>query len=332
MSVRTNILIAVITMMALLVFAPSSSAANRTVEQLSYIAQDKNNERSERINALEQLTSFPSQSALIAIARGLKDNHHDIREASVKASAPYQLTHRWRLLSPLMDDLVLDVRMAVAENLVVDYAELNAVQRQQFDPLFDDWASTLILEDTQASMMALAQGYLHICDYKAARDVYGKLIERSEGGVDVWIGIAESYRLNKQDDEALSVLNDGLVAFPNEPRLLYAKSLTLVRLDEPKLAAKNMDSAAKLAETNSQYWYVNGVLQEAYDQTLALDSLKKAYEISEQPEQLYAICDFKIRHSDNKAEVCVMQLEKIAPPHVVANLRSRIEQGDVVTH
>ncbi|MFA0514403.1 tetratricopeptide repeat protein [Vibrio breoganii] len=332
MSVRTNILIAVIAMMALLVFAPSSSAANRTVEQLSYIAQDKNNERSERINALEQLTSFPSQSALIAIARGLKDNHHDIREASVKASAPYQLTHRWRLLSPLMDDLVLDVRMAVAENLVVDYAELNAVQRQQFDPLFDDWASTLILEDTQESMMALAHGYLHICDYKAARDVYGKLIERSEGGVDAWIGIAESYRLNKQDDEALTVLNDGLVAFPNEPRLLYAKSLTLVRLDEPKLAAKNMDSAAKLAETNSQYWYVNGVLQEAYDQTLALDSLKKAYEISEQPEQLYAICDFKIRHSDNKAEVCVMQLEKIAPPHVVANLRSRIEQRDVVTH
>ncbi|MEZ9511913.1 tetratricopeptide repeat protein [Vibrio breoganii] len=332
MSVRTNILIAVIAMMALLVFAPSSSAANRTVEQLSYIAQDKNNERSERINALEQLTSFPSQSALIAIARGLKDNHHDIREASVKASAPYQLTHRWRLLSPLMDDLVLDVRMAVAENLVVDYAELNAVQRQQFDPLFDDWASTLILEDTQASMMALAHGYLHICDYKAARDVYGKLIERSEGGVDAWIGIAESYRLNKQDDEALTVLNDGLVAFPNEPRLLYAKSLTLVRLDEPKLAAKSMDSAAKLAETNSQYWYINGVLQEAYDQKLALDSLKKAYEISELPEQLYAICDFKIRHSDNKAEVCVMQLEKIAPPHVVANLRSRIEQGDVVTH
>ncbi|MFA0110095.1 tetratricopeptide repeat protein [Vibrio breoganii] len=332
MSVRTNTTISTLVMIASLLFAMPTSASNQTVEQLSYIAQDKNNSRSERIDALEELAALPSQGALIAIARGLKDNHHDIREASVRASAPYQLTHRWRLLSPLMDDLVLDVRIAVAENLAVDYAEMNAVQRQQFDPLFDDWASTVILEDSWESKMKLAQNYLYIGDYQAARNVYQQLVEHSEYGVDAWVGIAESYRLKKQDDEALTVLNDALIAFPNEPRLLYAKSLTLVRLGEPKLAAKSMDSAAKLAETNSQYWYVNGVLQEAYDQKLALDSLKKAYEISEQPEQLYAICDFKIRHSDNKAEVCVMQLEKVAPPHVVANLRSRIEQGDVVTH
>lgn len=332
MSATTNALMATAVMMALLLFAPPSSAANQTVEQLSYIAQDKNNKRSERIDALEQLSRSPSQSALIAIARGLKDNHHDIREVSVKASAPYQLTHRWRLLSPLMDDLVLDVRMAVAENLVVDYAQMNAVQRQQFDPLFDDWASTLILENTEESMMALAEGYLHIGDYMAARDVYGKMLKRSKGGVDAWIGIAESYRLNKQDAEALTVLNDALATYLNEPRLLYAKSLTLVRLQRPKQAAQSMNSAAIAAENNSQYWYVNGVLQEAYDQKLALESLKKAYQISGQPEQLYAVCDFKIRHLDNKAEVCVMQLEKIAPPHVVANLRSRIEQRDVVAN
>ncbi|PMO58789.1 hypothetical protein BCT07_11080 [Vibrio breoganii] len=332
MSVRTNTTISTLVMIASLLVAMPTSASNQTVEQLSYIAQDKNNSRSERIDALEELAALPSQGALIAIARGLKDNHHDIREASVRASAPYQLTHRWRLLSPLMDDLVLDVRIAVAENLAVDYAEMNAVQRQKFDPLFDDWASTVILEDSWESKMKLAQNYLYIGDYQAARNVYQQLVEHSEYGVDAWVGIAESYRLNKQDDEALTVLNDALVAFPNEPRLLYAKSLTLVRLGESKLAAQSMDSAAKLAETNSQYWYVNGVLQEAYDQKLALNSLKKAYEISAQPEQLYAICDFKIRHSDNKAEVCVMQLEKIAPPHVVANLRSRIEQGDLVTH
>ena len=319
-------------MVVSLLLAAPSSAANQTAEQLSYIAQDKSNSRSERIEALDQLASFPSQSALIAVARGLKDNHHDIREASVRATAPYQLTHRWRLLSPLMDDLVLDVRMAVAENLVVDYVEMNAVQRRQFDPLFDDWASTLILEDSEASMMALAQGYLYIRDYDVARNVYGKLIEGSEGGVDAWIGIAESYRLNQQDEQALTVLNDALIAYPNEPSLLYAKSLTLVRLNKPNQAAQSMNSAAKIAKTNSQYWYVNGVLQEAYDKQLALSSLKKAYQISGQPEQLYAVCDFKIRHSDNKAEVCLMQLEKIAPPHVVANLRSRIEQRDVVTN
>ncbi len=319
-------------MMVFLLIALPSSAANQTAEQLSYIAQDKSKKRSERIDALEQLASFPSQSALIAIARGLKDNQHDIREASVRASAPYQLTHRWRLLSPLMDDLVLDVRMAVAKNLAVDYTKMNAVQKRQFDPLFDDWASTLILKGSEESMMTLAEGYLYISDYNAARNVYSQLIERSEGGVDAWIGVAESYRLNKQDEQALAVLNDALVVFSDEPSILYVKSLTLVRLNKPNQAARSMDSAAKIAKTNSQYWYVNGVLQEAYDQQLALESLKKAYQISGHPEQLYAVCDFKIRHLDNKAEVCLMQLEKIAPPHVIANLRSRIEQRDVVTN
>lgn len=332
MSVRPNAFIALVVMVTSLLLSLPSVAADQTAQQLSYIAQDKSNDRAERIDALEKLASLPSQSALIAIARGLKDNHHDIREASVRASEPYQLTHRWRLLSPLMDDLVVDVRMAVAESLVVDYTEMNAVQRQQFDPLFDDWASTLILQDSEASLMTLAGGYLHIGDYQAARNVYDQLLDRSEGGVDAWIGIAESYRLDKQDKDSLIALNSALAVFPEEPSLLYAKSLTLVRLGQPEPAAQSMQRAAMLAKDNSQYWYVNGVLQEEFDQKLALNSLKKAYQISGEPEQLYAVCDFKVRHLDNKAEVCVMQLEKIAPPHVIANLKSRIEQRDLVTN
>ncbi|MFA0706234.1 hypothetical protein AB4653_10865, partial [Vibrio sp. 10N.222.48.A3] len=65
------------------------------IQQLSYMAQDQNQSVENRTGALQELASYPSQNALVAVARGLKDQNPEVREASIIGSSPYQLEHRW---------------------------------------------------------------------------------------------------------------------------------------------------------------------------------------------------------------------------------------------
>ncbi|GAD88655.1 hypothetical protein VHA01S_008_00510 [Vibrio halioticoli NBRC 102217] len=304
-----------------------------SAEQLSYIAQDRNNPIATRIDALQQLAQHPSQSALIAVARGLKDPSYEIRVASVSATEPYQFAHRWRLLAPLMNDLVVDVRMTVAHNLVVEYSEMNALQKQQFASVFDEWIARLEQASDEESLISMALAYVHVERYSQARQVYFRLKDQSQHNVEAWIGIAETYRLEHNDFQALNVLQDALNANPQQPQLYYSKALTLVRLDRKPQAAQAMEKAATLAKTNANYWYVNGILHEVFNPMAAQHSLQKAYNISRNPQHLYAVCDLKIRHADVGAKQCVLELKSLAPDEVTSALMRRIDHGDdVITH
>ncbi|OBT13289.1 hypothetical protein A9264_14250 [Vibrio sp. UCD-FRSSP16_10] len=328
----------ILLLMTIIVLSPLAFAQQKSAEQLSYIAQDKSNNKATRIEAFQQLATLPSQSALIAVARGLKDPQHEIRLAAVEASTLYSFTHRWRLLSPLMSDLVFDVRGAVVENLVVDYPQMNAVQKQQFLPLFNDWTVKMEQNNSNESLLKAGHGYSAIEDYDSARRVYRQIIEHclpnkySDEIEQAWVGISETYRLENKDQQALSVLEDVLQSVPDEPQILYLKALALVRLSLNEQAAEVMNTAANIAEDNSHYWYVNGILQDSVNKDEAKLSLKKAYQLSNSSEHLYALCDFKIRHSDNHAKQCVMQLKSVAPAPVINDLMSRIDNRNIVAN
>ncbi len=91
------------------------------ISQLSYIAQDQNQSVVNRARALQELAAYPSQNALVAVARGLKDTNPEIREAAVIGSEPYQLEHRWKMVAPLLKDKVEMVRHTAASNLVREH-------------------------------------------------------------------------------------------------------------------------------------------------------------------------------------------------------------------
>ena len=84
-----------------------------------------------------------------------------------------------------------------------------------------------------------------------------------------------------------------------------------------------MTIATSLANNNSYYWYLNGVLHQDIDVTVAIASFEKAYLISGAPEQLYALCDIYIRHGNEKANACIVELAKVAPKSVIEELNKR---------
>ncbi len=298
------------------------------IQQLSYMAQDQNQSIENRTAALQELASYPSQNALVAVARGLKDQNPEVREASIIGASPYQLEHRWALISPLLSDSDPMVRHSATSNLVLDYNTLGKDQKAQIEPSVVELITFLESQESEKLQLLLADVLRWYNEWDKAETVYLELINTQQKDPQVWLSYADNFRAQNKDQQAIEVLDRGLKNVPDNAALHYSKSLALVRLQDKNAAAKEIEVAAKLAKDNSYYWYLNGVLQEELDIDKSTKSFEKAYLISGSPEQLYAVCDIYVRYGNEKTDGCLSELGKVAPDYVIEQLKEkRVSSG-----
>ncbi|NOH95646.1 hypothetical protein [Vibrio sp. 99-70-13A1] len=308
----------------------STSTQNSMPEQqLAYQAQDMRESTSVRADALRQLASYPSQSSLVAVARGLKDQSEEVRESAVIGAEPYQFTNRWRMVSPLLKDSAKRVRITATTSLIRDYGNMTEEQQKAIETPVEELIAYLKTKPDSATSLLLADVYRWHKEWDKAETLYLSLLNPKVDGSStvtdpqVWLSYADNYRAQEQDEQALKVLDNALALFADNAALYYSKSLTLVRLDDKKQAADAIQIAAELEPKNSYYWYLNGVLQETFDIDKSTQSFEQAYLISGAPEQLYAVCDIYTRYSHPKTDECLSELEKVAPPYVIQQLKEQ---------
>ncbi|MCY9863012.1 hypothetical protein OTK49_10725 [Vibrio coralliirubri] len=293
------------------------------IQQLSYMAQDQNQSVENRTGALQELASYPSQNALVAVARGLKDQNPEVREAAVIGSEPYQLEHRWALVSPLLKDSDTMVRHTATSNLVRDFNALDDEQKAQIEPPVAELITFLESQESEKFQLLFADVLRWHNEWDKAETIYLELINTHQKDPQVWLSYADNFRAQNKDQQAVEVLDRGLKNVPDNAAMHYSKSLTLVRLEDKAAAAKEIEVAAELAKDNSYYWYLNGVLQEELDIDKSTKSFEKAYLISGSPEQLYAVCDIYVRYGNEKTDDCLSELGKVAPDYVIEQLKEK---------
>lgn len=297
--------------------------AQSRISQLSYIAQDQNQSVVNRARALQELAAYPSQNAVVAVARGLKDSHPEIREAAIIGSEPYQLEHRWKMVAPLLKDKVETVRHTAASNLVRDYNSVSPEQQQQLELPVKALIEFLSAQESEEYQLLFADVLRWHNQWEQADAVYVELLKTRSDEAQVWLSYADNFRAQQLDEQAVKVLDRAIEKLPNTGALHYSKSLTLVRLDEKRLAADEIEVAANLAKNNSYYWYLNGVLQEQFDIDKSTGSFEQAYLISGAPEQLYAVCDIYVRYGHTNADDCLEELSNVAPKYVIDQLKAK---------
>ncbi|PMH29957.1 hypothetical protein BCU71_16685 [Vibrio lentus] len=293
------------------------------IQQLSYMAQDQNQSIENRTGALQELAKYPSQNALVAVARGLKDQNPEVREAAVIGSEPYQLEHRWALVSPLLKDTDTMVRHTATSNLIRDFNVLDDQQKAQIEPPVQELISFLETQESEKFQLLFADVLRWHNEWDKAETVYLELIKTHPEEPQVWLSYADNFRSQSKDQQAVEVLDRGLKNVPDNAAMHYSKSLTLVRLEDKSAAANEIEVAAKLAKDNSYYWYLNGVLQEELNIDKSTKSFEKAYLISGSPEQLYAVCDIYVRYGNEKTDECLAELSKVAPGYVIDQLKEK---------
>lgn len=294
-------------------------------QQTAYTAQNIKASEEERAAALRQLSLFPNQNSLVAVARALKESSPVIREAAIIGSEPYPTKDRWQMVSPLLSDESEQVRVTAAMNLLRNYDDLSATQLETLEPVVQELLTHLKAVDTPESQLLLADAYRFHREWPKADALYRSLLEKDQKNPTLWLNLAENERAQQKNQASMDVLNDGLKLLPENADLHYSKAMALVRLKQKQEAAKEMKKAATLAEGNSYYWYLDGVLQEAYDADDATKSFEQAYLISGAPEHLYAVCDVYARHQNPKTEQCLEELAKYAPKQAVDQIRQSMQ-------
>ncbi|NOI22901.1 HEAT repeat domain-containing protein [Vibrio mediterranei] len=305
------------------VTASAQESTAQQIQRLSYTAQNQSENVQRRVDALHQLSQFPNQNALVAVSRALKDSNSDIRQAAIVGAKPYQFEYRWKLVAPLLNDESSDVQLAALVSLIPDYTNMNEQQQKELDKIYPSAIKQLKQHSGSEKQLLLADVYRWHQDFSSAELIYQQLITNPAMATQVSLSLSDNYRAQQQDENALEVLNHAIANDSTSAQLYYSKALTLVRIGNKSEAAIAIEQATKYAPDNSYYWYLNGVLQEPLDIAKATDSFEKAYLISGAPEQLYAVCDIYVRTGHEKAEVCLTELEKVAPPYVIEELKSK---------
>ncbi|MEZ8093981.1 hypothetical protein ACED51_07815 [Photobacterium swingsii] len=338
----------------------ASPISSEQVQQWVYTAQDKRQSDQARANALRQLAPYPSQNSLVAVVRGLQDDNAIVREAAVIAAEPYQFANRWRMLAPLLTDPSQQVRVTATTNLIRDFGNMSPAQQGTIETAYQELVVFLSAQanvsstafDTVPEMpsdivrgadsvnpdslnlksaLLLADVYRWHQEWDKAQVLYDSLITAEPSNAQVWLSLSDNLRAQGKDKQALEALDKAIERQPKEANLYYSKSLTLVRLEQKIKAADAIEIAAKMAETNSYFWYLNGVLQESVNIDKSVKSFEQAYLISGAPEQLYAVCDIYVRTKNDKTEACLDELGKIAPDYVIAELKTKAK-GQVASN
>ncbi|AIV08683.1 tetratricopeptide repeat protein [Vibrio harveyi] len=293
------------------------------VAKLSYQAQDIKQPVEKRIEALHELANYPSQNALVAVARSLQDQDPAVREAAIVGAEPYTIEHRWRMIEPLLSDQETMVRITAATNLVRDFSNVSSEQKQTLEAPVAELISYLENKQDNGSKLLLADVYRWHHEWDKADKIYQALVINQPENPQIWLSLADNYRAQQRDADAVKTLDSAIKLHPDNASLHYSKALTLVRLDDKKSAALEIEKAANMAKDNSYFWYLNGVLQEEYNLDKSVKSFEQAYLISGAPEQLYAVCDIYVRYDNPKTDECLGELEKVAPSYVIDQLKEK---------
>lgn len=294
-------------------------------DALSFTAQDAKQAGIIRGSALQRLSRYPSKNTLVALGRAIKHEDELIRFGAVQGSAGYESHDRWQILSPLLTDKVLGVRSEAAGALVTYWAELNPLQRDQLVPSLNEYInSQLFNSDRGFGRTNLGNVYRSQGKLEQAEQAYLGAIKVEPYFVNSYVNLADMYRMQGKESKGLALLNDGIKAQPNSGDLPYSAGLSLLRLDQKEEASQYFKKAAEIEKQNPQYWYVYGLSMGSFDGRVAAQALGQAFELSTDPQHLFAQCDMLLKHDLANAAQCITQLEQYAPKNVIDALKQRL--------
>ncbi|WP_406707623.1 multiheme c-type cytochrome [Vibrio methylphosphonaticus] len=301
-------------------------------DALAYVAQDASISSIIRASSLERMSGNNNKNTLVALGRAVKHDNEMIRLGTIAGSSGYNGIDRWRILSLLLGDPVLSVRAEAAGALVRYWRELNPAQKQTLKTPLDDYiAIQEFNSDRGFGRTNLGNVYRDIGQTQKAINYYLGAIEIEPYFENSYINLADLYRAQGDERQALTTLKQGIDAQPQSSVLPYSMGLALLRKKDYVEARRYLRQAAEQASSDSQYWYVYGLSLEPVDVLAAGQAMNKAYRLSGNPQHLYAQCEVLARNVQQgdiakATEQCFSALSSVVPSGVVEQLKAKSQR------
>ncbi len=304
------------------VFAASNQGYREAASALSHIAQSASHADIIRASATARLAPFGDTNTLIAVARGAKSPNELIRLAAAQGAANLPIAERWRVLSPLLSDEVLAVRAEAVSSLMPQWVEFSRQQQEKIQPVLDEYLETQAFNaDRGFSHVNRGNMLMYQGDFTAAKKAYLEGIRIEQGFDAAHLYLAELYRRLGDEHGARKQLKTGQQLNPNNGEFSYRLGLSEIRDKRYQKAEGYLKTATELSPDNARFHYVLGLaLEKRVPQEAAL-SLAKAFQVSQNPQHLYALCEMVLRHGLPGGEGCLNDLSTVVPQNVIDSLR-----------
>ncbi|MFC1520440.1 multiheme c-type cytochrome [Pseudomonadota bacterium] len=300
----------------------------RVGTSLSDIANNTSVANIIRASAVERLARYPNANTLSTLITATKHHDAQIRHSAVDGSSAIPNNERWAILSPLLTDPVLAVRVKAAGALVMQWQELNVEQQKVLSkPLQEYLDYQEFYSERGFSHTNIANVYLAKGQYEYAEKAYLKAIEIEPIFATSYANLADLYRQQGDDIKSFFVLEKGMLAQPKEATLPYSAGLNLYRQGKLQTAINYFVKATELAADNSQYWYVLSLAQDKSNSQQAINSMSQTYQLSYDPQHLFALCELKIKYKDPTTKSCIKQLSQFVPQSTIQMLLFNYKQS-----
>ena len=142
-----------------------------------------------------------------------------------------------------------------------------------------------------------------------------------------YLNLSELYRRQKKNNSAISVLQQGLNAIPDNGQLNHALGLAFIRANKRDKAIKYLHLSTKVSPQNSRFHYVYGLSIENLQPEKAQLAINKAFQISNNPQYLFTLCEMQIKQKSAKAMQCLQSLSEVAPQNIIKQLKQQLENN-----
>ncbi len=298
--------------------------------ELSRIAQTPAYAPIIRASALTKMADTSNTNTVIAIARALKNDNEYIRLGAILAlqgrGAETMQAEKWRLLFPLLTDDVLAVRTSAAFTLASLWQQLNTQQQQFLAPALNDYlASQDFNNDRSFSYSNKGIVFNYQGKIEKAINSFKQGISIEANFARTYINLSQVYRQLGKNQLAMKTLQQGIQANPDDAQLPFELAMAYIRTKDKITATKYLTQATIIAPQNSHYFYVLGLSLEEQNKTQAYKAITQAYNLSQNPQHLYALCEMQVRHQAFQAKQCLTKLTAVAPKNVIEQLRAQLK-------
>lgn len=199
--------------------------------------------------------------ALSALASQQRATDGLVRLGATQAAASVPLPQRVALLTDLLRDPALAVRIEAASLLVgAERASLSPEQRHDLDSALAEYRASLRRDADRAEALAgLAALQVAEGDLAGARATFEKAMQRDNTSLTLLLNYADFHRAAGNDAAAEPLLVRASALYPEAAAVRYALGLLRVRQKRLPDAVRELEKAVELAPDDSRYVYVHAV-------------------------------------------------------------------------
>ncbi|MGF1721029.1 tetratricopeptide repeat protein [Vibrio kyushuensis] len=273
----------------------------------------------QRISATVALGDYYGANAMIAVARASRSEYQELRIAAIQAAAQWQGKAKWDVVSPLLNDPNGLVKNEAVRTLIVLWPVMSQSYIEILEPSVDEY-----LDNLPASLegdLERAWFYRTQSKHQLSEALY---LEMHATYSDPRISIVQAEYLNSADknEQAISVLEVSLFEFPSYAPTYYSLGLAYHRENNSEEAITHLERSYEIDPNSTTFGYAYATLVGVSNPMKAAQVFQDIYELNPESTYLYAWCN-ALLSAGQAADTCLIELEKVAPKEIVADLRQR---------